>query len=130
MSNPTFMTGNLTREVGKSVKPYILVKLNEGKIEPNDASTFPFGAVTEAGDPKPDGATGAPGLPYKVRVHTSQAVVKLSTDDTGFKDGTPVYAAADGKVSKSGTVKVGIADRAESDKLVRVNLFHPAAFSS
>ena len=123
----TFFTGNLTREVKTKVEPYRLVKIIDGKIGHCDASTFPFGAVTEAGIPKSEVPTNKVGLPTAVRVHTSQVVVKIATDSSGFIDGAVVYAAADGKVATSGTVKVGIADRPESDGLVRVNLFHPAS---
>lgn len=132
MSNPKYNSGNLTREAGKPVEKYRLVKTVDGKIEHADAGDFPFGAVTEAAEPRDteraENFIGI-GLPYIVRVHTAQAVVKLATDDEGFKEGDLVYAAADGKVAKSGSVKVGRADRPEQGKTVLVDLFNPAIFA-
>lgn len=129
MSNPTYNSANLTREAGKKIEKYRLVKSAEGKVEHAGAADFPFGAVTEAAAPKDtereENFIGI-GLPYVVRVHAGQAVVKLETEDSGFKEGDEVFAAADGKVAKSGTVKVGLADRPEDGKLLRVHLFHPA----
>ena len=37
--------------------------------------------------------------------------------------------SVEGKVAKTGTVKVGLADRAEDGDLLRVHLFHPAIFA-
>lgn len=132
MSNPTYNSANLTREAGKKIEKHRLVKTAEGKIEHAGASDFPFGAVTEAAVPKDaerdDNFIGF-GLPHIVRVHAGQAVVKLETADTGFKEGDEVFAAGDGKVAKSGSVKVGLADRPEDGKLLRVHLFHPAIFA-
>ena len=132
MSNPTYASANLTREAGKKIEKHRLVKTAEGKIEHAGAADFPFGAVTEAATPKDterDENFVGFGLPHVVRVHAGQAVVKLETADTGFKEGDAVFAAADGKVAKSGTVKVGLADRPEDGTLVRVHLFHPAIFA-
>lgn len=128
MSNPTFSTGNLTREAGAPVSKFHLVKVIDGKIQPNDAATFPFGAVTESAEPKTDPEINdtSHGLPWLVRVHTSQCVVKIATEDDFAVDAV-VFAAAAGAVSKTGSVKVGIAAGVTESGLVRVHLFHPSA---
>lgn len=130
MSNPTFSTGDLTREVSAPVEQFRLVAESGGKIAHASATTFPLGVVTEAAAPKSDPQTNALllGLPHKVRVGTSQRVVKIASNGT-IAQGAAVFAAADGKVSASGTVKVGIADKADEGGLTRVHLFHPAAFA-
>ena len=131
MSNPTYASGNLTREAGAAVEKFRLVRLVDGKVQHADAAAVPFGAVTEAAAPEAVRAANvlAHGLPSHVRVHTDKAVVPITTADTGFTDGAKVYAAADGTVAKTGTVGVGIADRAESGGTVRVHLFHPAGLA-
>lgn len=130
MSNPTFSLGELTRKAGKPVEKFRLVKETEGKIEHAGAEDFPFGVVTEAAAPHTDPKDNvlAHGLPEIVRVGTTQRVVNIATDDV-VTAGTVVYAAADGKVSDQGSIKVGIADRAVKNSLVRVHLFHPSIFA-
>lgn len=131
MSNPTFSSGDLTREVSAPVEQFRLVVEDGGKIKHAGAEAFPYGVVTEAGAPKQDEPAANVillGLPHKVRVGTSQRVVKIETDGT-IDQGADVFAAADGKVSSSGTVKVGIADKATEGTLTRVHLFHPAVFA-
>lgn len=132
MSNPTYASGNLTREAGAAVEQFRLVRLVSGKVQHATADAVPFGAVTEAAAPDADREDNvlAHGLPSHVRVHTGQVVVPITTGDTGFTDGDPVFAAADGKVAKTGTVGVGIADRAESGGTVRVHLFHPVGLAA
>lgn len=130
MSNPTFSTGDLTREVSAPVEQFRLVVEDGGKVAHAGATDFPFGVVTEAAAPKSDPQTNALllGLPHKVRVGASQRVVKIASNGT-IAQGAAVYAAADGKVAATGTVKVGIADKADEGGLTRVHLFHPAAFA-
>lgn len=132
MSNPTFTTGNLTREAGAAVEKFRLVRLVDGKVQHATAAALPYGAVTESAAPEAEREANvlAHGLPRAVRVHAAQCVVPLATADTGFADGDTVYAAADGKVAKTGTVGVGLVDRAESGGLVRVHLFHPAGITA
>ncbi|WP_018119412.1 hypothetical protein [Corynebacterium mastitidis] len=127
MSNPTFSLGDLTRKAGKPVEKFRLVKEHEGKIEHAGAEDFPFGVVTESAAPKgdPEANVLTHGLPENVRVGTTQRVVKITTDEE-ISAGVVVYAAADGKVASSGSVKVGVADQASRDGLVRVHLFHPS----
>lgn len=131
MSNPTFSTGDLTREVSAKVEKFRLVKTVDGKIQHSDATTFPFGAVTEAAAPEARTDNDVSyGLPHIVRVQTSQRIVKLASGDTDvFAVDGDVFAAADGKVAPTGTVKVGIAAEASTGGLVRVHLFHPSVFA-
>ncbi|MGX1598594.1 hypothetical protein ACWIDS_16210 [Dietzia maris] len=132
MSNPTFSSGDLTREVSAPVEQFRLVAESGGKIAHAAATDFPFGVVTEAAAPEGDPQTNAIllGLPHKVRVGTSQRVVKIATvDGDTIAQGAAVYAAADGEVASTGTVKVGLADKATAGGLTRVHLFHPAAFA-
>lgn len=130
MSNPTFSSGDLTREVSAPVEQFRLVVEAGGKVSHAAATNFPFGVVTEAAAPEsaPEDNAILLGLPHKVRVGTSQRVVKIASNGT-IAQGAAVYAAADGKVSATGTVKVGIADQANAGGLTRVHLFHPAAFT-
>lgn len=131
MSNPTFSTGDLTREAGKKVDKFRLVKAVDGKIEHSDATTFPLGVVTEAAAPEARTENDlAYGLPRIVRVGESQRVVKIMSGASDkFAVDAPVFAAADGKVAPSGTVKVGIAHEASTGGLVTVHLFHPSVFA-
>lgn len=132
MSNPTFSTGDLTREVSAPVEKFHLVKTVDGKIQHSDAATFPYGAVTESAAPEArEDNDVSYGLPRIVRVHTSQRVVKILSGDTDvFAVDAPVYAAADGQVAPTGTVQVGIAAEASTGGLVRVHLFHPSVFTA
>ena len=132
MSNPTFSTGDLTREVSAKVEKFRIVKATDGKVEHSDAATFPLGAVTESAAPEARSDNDVNhGLPRIVRVQTSQRVVKiLAGDSDAFSVDAPVFAAADGKVSPAGTVQVGIAAEASTGGLVRVHLFHPSVFAS
>lgn len=132
MSNPTYASGNLTREAGAAVEKFRLVRLVDGKVQHATADAVPYGAVTEAAAPEAvrEANVLAHGLPRVVRVHTGQVVIPVETEGTGFTDGAVVYAAADGKVATTGTVGVGIADRPESGGQVRVHLFHPAGLAA
>lgn len=120
----------ITRKVSGEVPAYRLVKSAKGVASLAGASDVPFGAVTEAAvdDESRQGiADLRPGI---VRVYTAQAVVPIETEATGFNEGDKVFAAANGKVAKTGTVAVGIADKPENDKrgvkTVRVALFKNA----
>ena len=129
MSNPTFSTGDLTRKAGARISKFHLVKEDgDNTVVYNDAGTFPFGVITESAAPDEGREEDylAHGLPELIRVGTSQRVVNIDTNGT-IAAGAAVYAAADGKVSASGSVKVGIADRATAGTLTRVHLFHPSA---
>lgn len=132
MANPTFSTGDLTREAGTKIEKFRLVKAVDGKIEHSDEGTFPLGAVTESAAPEArDENDVTHGLPHIVRVQTSQRVVKIMSGDAdAFDLDAAVYAAADGHVAPSGAVQVGFAAEASTGGLVRVHLFHPAVFVS
>lgn len=122
----TYTTNEITRAVAGDIPAYRLVKSNNGGISLAGAEDQPFGAVTEAGSDKADSK-----LPDVLRVHTGQAIVPVETAETGFTEGSTVYAAADGKVASTGTVAVGLVDAPEHSNrgvnTVRVNLFHTAA---
>lgn len=131
MSNPTFSTGDLTRKAGVRIVKFRLVKEDgDNTVIYNDAANFPFGVITESAAPD-DGRDEdylAHGLPELIRVGTSQRVVKIDTDGS-IDAGAPVFAADQGMVAATGSIKVGIADRATTAGLTRVHLFHPAALA-
>lgn len=122
---PIYTNSNITRKVQGEIPAYRLVASAEGVITLAGADALPFGAVTEAGSDNADDK-----LPGYLRVHAGQAVVPVETADTGLKEGDIVYAAADGKVAKSGSVAVGVVDNPEHNKrgvtTVRVHLFKEA----
>ena len=124
MSNPTFVQGPITFEAATRIEKFTLVSLNaDGKVVPAGASGSVFGVVTEIADP------AITTKPTNIAVHYGTAAVKLRADDAAaFKAGAAVYAAADGKVSTSGTVQVGVAARAGEDgKVLTVLNGLPAA---
>lgn len=94
MSNPTFFTGNLTKEAGAPVVPFRFVSLKDGRVQHADGTSVPYGAVTAAAAPKEDRRANdlSYGVPHLVRVHASQCVVEIETADE-FKVGDTVYAA-------------------------------------
>lgn len=108
MSNPTFVQGPITFTAAQALEKFTLVAVNdEGKLVPATADERAFGAVTEKADP----ANTA--LPDDVAVHYGPAAVKLIVDGDAsvIKAGAPVYAAANGRVSATGTVQIGVAAR-------------------
>lgn len=109
MSNPTFVQGPITFEAAQALEKFTLVAVNEeGKVAPAAAAGPVFGAVTEKADP------ALTTLPTNIAVHYGVAAVKLKVaggDATGIKAGDAVFAADNGEVSASGTVKVGVAAR-------------------
>lgn len=119
MSNPTFVQGPITYEAAEKVEKFTLVTVDgDGKIKPAAATGKIVGAVTEIADPAENAAK-----PNFVGVHYGPAAVKLLADgDAGeFKAGDAVFAAAGGKVAKTGTVQVGVAVRAgERDRVLTV----------
>lgn len=117
-----YNSGNITREAGKEIKAHRLVKLVDGKVEHAGAEDAPYGVVNEAAAPK-----GSPVVDYNfkpafVRVDTDASISEVETDGSDIKDGADVYAAADGKVSSAGTVKVGKAHFDAKGNFVRVHL--------
>lgn len=133
MSNPTFVQGPLTCKVAAvKIERYRLVKLGSDGIDYAGAEAPVFGAVTENGAKAtaPEAGVVARPLPDHLAVHTAPAVVPLACDaPQSVKAGAAVYAAAEGKVSHTGTVVVGVAtaDGAENDSTVAVRLTVPVA---
>lgn len=106
MSNPTLAHGPITFKVGEeNLERYRLVKLEtDGTVTYADASGPVFGAVTERGA-KTVEFYGAPDV---IAVHTAPASVPVEATEAITDYGATVYAAADGKVAKTGTVAVGV----------------------
>lgn len=125
MSNPTFVQGPITFEAAEKVEKFTLVTVDgDGKIKTAAATGKIVGAVTEIADPE------NAAKPNFVGVHYGPAAVKLLADgDAGeFKAGDAVFAAAGGKVAKTGTVQVGVAVRAgEGDRVLTVLNHLPTA---
>lgn len=128
MADPKFITGQLTREVAEPIAKQRLVVEADGKLALAQ-SVFPYGVVSEPAEPQGEREKNnlAPGLPAYVRVSTTQCVAKIATDGE-IAAGVDVFAAADGKVSATGAVKVGIAHAATKAGVTEVNLFHPSIF--
>lgn len=129
MSNPTFVSGPITFDVAEDVKKYRLVELTATGIKHAAAAGPVYGAVAVNGF---HDATGAIGVDYvkaaRVAVHKSPASLPLELD-AGVADvqpGTTLYAAADGKVSTTGTVVVGVAIRPSAHGRVITTLALPA----
>lgn len=118
MSNPTFNHGPITFPAAKRLEKFTLVKIEGGKATPASADGAVFGAVTEVADP------AVTTKPTNIAVHFGHAAVKLKAaggDAKAFKAGAAVYAAANGEVSNSGSVVVGVAVRdGEGDKVLTV----------
>lgn len=128
MADPKFITGQLTREVAEPIAKHRLVVEADGKLALAQ-SVFPYGVVSEPAEPQGEREKNnlAHGLPAYVRVSTTQCVAKIATDGE-IAAGVDVFAAADGKVSANGAVKVGIAHAATKAGVTEVNLFHPSIF--
>ena len=128
MADPKFITGQLTREVAEPIAKHRLVVEADGKLALAQ-SVFPYGVVSEPAEPQGEREKNnlAHGLPAYVRVSTTQCVAKIATDGE-IAAGADVFAAADGKVSATGAVKVGIAHAATKAGVTEVNLFHPSIF--
>lgn len=131
MSNPTFRSGPISYKAEEDVTKFRLVQVGENGVKHAAAAGPVFGAVTEnAFAPKDEQPTNtlaldAPGI---VAVHIGPATVPLEVDGgdaTAIKQGAPVYAAADGKVSASGSLLVGVAARPGSGKTVKTTLVTP-----
>lgn len=119
MSNPTFVQGPISFPAATALEKFTLVKVNaEGKVEPAGAEGAVFGAVTEKADPN------LTTLPTNIAVHYGVAAVKLKVaggDATKIKAGASVFAAANGEVADTGSVKVGVAVAAgEGDRVLTV----------
>ena len=130
MSNPTFRSGPISYKAEEDVTKFRLVQVGENGVKHAAAAGPVFGAVTEnATAPKEEQpvntlALDAPGI---VAVHIGPATVPLEVDGdaTAIKQGAPVYAAADGKVSATGSLLVGFAARPGAGKTVKTTLVTP-----
>lgn len=121
----SYASGKITREVAKEIAPFTLVKLNEdGKVEPNDESTKPYGHVEYKRVPKADTLDFFKFGEFAA-VDTDAVIAKVEVDGNAadFKVGDPVYAAKEGKVATAGTVQVGTVHKVTEDAKVRVQLF-------
>lgn len=108
MSNPTFVQGSITFPAAEKLEKFRLVTIDDkGAVKHAGAEGAIFGAVTEKADPENHA------LPTNIAVHYGVCAVKVTVDGDAkaIKAGAPVYAAADGKVAPTGTVKVGVAAR-------------------
>ena len=131
MANPTFRSGPITFAVAADVKKFRLVKVDDKGVSHATASGPVFGAVSNDGAPKAEGAenTVVLGAPNEVAVHIGPATLPLEVngDAASIKQGSPLFAAADGKVAATGSVLVGFAARPGKDKTVKTTLVTPVA---
>lgn len=131
MSNPTFRSGPISYKAAEDVTKFRLVTVGENGVKHAGASGPIFGAVTEnaSAEKEPAENTLVLGAPNTVAVHIGPATVPLEVDGTAsdIKQGAPVYASADGKVSASGSVLVGFAARTGDGKNVKTTLVTPVA---
>lgn len=131
MSNPTFRSGPITYDVAANVKKYRLVTVTEAGIQHANGTGAVFGAVTENGNHDTEGNrtlsfVKAP----RVAVHIGPASVPLEIaggNADGIKQGTALYAAADGQAATTGTVFIGTAARDGANGRVITTLATPTA---
>ncbi|MFF0816627.1 DUF2190 family protein [Rhodococcus sp. NPDC003318] len=129
MSNPTLGAGPITQKVATAVEKFHVVKLGATGIAPSGAADLPYGAVAQSGAPAATREDNnlTHGLPSVLAVHTVGVLPLTKASAVAFATGEPVYAAAGGKVAKTGTQCVGIAVKASaaSDTTVRTQLAGP-----
>lgn len=129
MSNPTFGVGPITQKVATAVDKFHVVKLGATGIAPCGAADLPYGAVAQSGAPAAARTDNdlSHGLPSVLAVHTVGVLPLTKASGVAFTTGEPVYAAAGGKVAKTGTQCVGIAVKASdtADTTVRTQLAGP-----
>lgn len=129
MAGAVFERGPITFEAAEDVTARRLVTLTENGVKHAAADGEVFGAVQTSGSKAVDRSVNdlSRGFPSHVAVFFGPAAVKLEFDGAadGFKLGTKVFAAADGKVSASGTKPVGVVVRPVNGKFVTVVLATP-----
>lgn len=132
MTNAIFSTSPITKEAGVKVEKFRLVELDAGKVKHATGDNLPYGYVRQAAAPQArEDNDLSYGLPHLVAVVTHQAVVEVEVaPGATFTPGAAVYAAADGKVSNTGTVAVGLAEGEARGTRVRVHLWHPAGLNA
>lgn len=130
MATPTFRSGPITFRVKSNVKKFRLVAVDADGAAHASASGPVYGAVVSdahvPSEPQPNSLYI--GNPPTVGVFIGPATVPLEVDDDAdsITQGTPIYAAADGKVSTSGSVLVGMAARDGDSGRVKTTLITPA----
>lgn len=131
MSNPTFRSGPISFPVKTDVSKFRLVAVDAEGVAHAGASGPVFGATTTSGKAPAEPVENSLSVdaPNSVAVHIGPATVPLEVDGDAadFAPGDPVYAAASGKVSATGTVLVGVAARAGSGSTVKTVLSTPVA---
>lgn len=133
MPNPTFRSGPISFPAKADLSKFRLVTIDESGAAHAAATGAVFGAVTAAASAAPATNTADNvlhiGSPNLAAVHIGPATVPLEVDGdaTAIKQGAPVYSAADGKVSASGTVLVGFAARTGTGSTVKTTLMTPVA---
>ncbi|MGV0868693.1 hypothetical protein [Corynebacterium kalidii] len=133
MSNPTFKSGPITFDAAEDLVKFRLVTVTENGASHAEAAGPVFGAVTTGAKANPPQYTDDNvlhiGKPGNVAVHITPSVVPVEVDgdETAIKKGAPVFAAADGKASATGTVFVGTAVRDGAAGTVKVLLAGPTA---
>lgn len=127
-----FKTGPITFDAAEDIKKFRLVTVTADGAKHASATGPVFGAVVTGATPNADRTTADNvlhiGKPANVAVHVSPAVVPVEAtgDATAIKQGDPVYTAADGKVSATGTVFAGTAVRDGAEGRVKVLLASPS----
>ncbi|MCJ7859264.1 hypothetical protein [Corynebacterium kalidii] len=130
MATPTFRSGPITFRVKENVKKFRLVAVDADGAAHAGASGPVYGAVVSdahvPSEPQPNSLYI--GNPPVVSVFIGPATVPLEVDGDadGISQGTPIYAAADGKVSTSGALLVGVAARDGGSGRVKTTLITPA----
>lgn len=131
MSNPTFRSGPITFSAADEISKFRLVQVVEDGVKHADASSAVFGAVAQNASPENSGAENSfvPGNPHLVAVNIGPATmpVEVDGDAQSIQQGSPLYAAADGKVAASGSTLVGFAARPGKSKTVETTLVVPVA---
>lgn len=128
MSTPSFTAGPITYDVVEDVKKFRLVEVTEGGVKHATAEGPVHGAIAENGHADPvdhPGIDTVKAARVAVRISPETLPIEVSGDAEEVKQGSPLYAAADGKVAATGTVLVGFAARTGSRGRVSVALSTP-----
>ncbi|MCS5479828.1 hypothetical protein NYP18_09165 [Corynebacterium sp. YIM 101645] len=128
MSTPSFKTGPITYDVAEDVSKFRLVEVTAEGVKHATAAGPVHGAIAENGYADPEDHPGIDTVKaarVAVRMSPETTPVEVSGDATAIEQGAPLYAAADGKVSATGTVLVGFATRPGYRGRVSVTLLTP-----
>lgn len=127
-----FKTGPITFNAAEDVKKFRLVTVTATGVKHAAATGAVFGGIVTSATATPPDRTADNvlhiGHPGNVAVHIAPAVIPVEAtgDATAIKQGDPVYTAADGKVSATGTVFAGTAVRDGAEGRVKVLLASPS----